>query len=162
MVVMVDGLSLHSLPQLPFVHFAVAIPADASAERLYDRYRCLYEMAVQTCRTYAERHPDEKDIVEAQQEDCAAVISYNLALTTDSMVICPRRREGAMLKVDEGDASKSLGPVAINGTILGGTLMVKTEEEWRELQRDDSNLYNLLQAVGVPVEDSLANAYGRL
>lgn len=157
-----DGLGLHTLPQLPFVHFGVAIPPHPSPDQLYDRYRCLYEAAVKACRTYAEKHPDENLIVEADQDDCSAVISYNLALTTSSMVICPRRSEGAMLKAGVRNGSRSVGPVAINGTILAGTLMVKTEEEWGELRRDDSNLYSLLQAVGIPREHSPANSSGRL
>jgi len=35
-VATLDDLSLHSLPQLPLVHFTVAILADASAEQLYN------------------------------------------------------------------------------------------------------------------------------
>jgi len=66
---------------------------------------------VQSCWTYVERHSDEKDIVETHQEDCAAIISYNLPLMMLLMVICPQRRENAMLKIDEGDTFKSLGSV---------------------------------------------------
>lgn len=157
-----DGLRLRSLPTLPFVHFAVTIPPEPTPEQLYARYRLLYETATGTCRRYAERHSDEKLVVEADKDDCAAVISYNLALTTSCMVICPRRSEGAMLKAGARHGPKSLGPVAINGTILGGTLMVKTEEEWSEMRSDDSNLYSLLQAVGIPIEHSPGNANGRL
>jgi len=159
---MLDGLSLRSLPQLPFVHFAVTIPPNPTPEQLYARYRLLYGTAVGTCRRYAERHSDENLIIEADHDDCAAVISYNLALTTSCMVICPRRSEGAMLKAGARHESGSLGPVAVNGTILGGTLMVKTEEERNEMRSDDSNLYNLLQAVGIPIEHNPGNANGRL
>lgn len=156
-----EPFSLHSLPQLPFVHFAVALPSDPSPDDLYQRYRYLYESARGACRVYAEGHPDENLILDSN-DDFSAVISYNLAMTTSSMVICPRRSEGAVLGADRHNGGKSPGPIALNGTILAGTLMVKTEEEWCELRRDESNLYNLLQTVGIPTEHSHSNATGRL
>ncbi len=84
-----------------------------------------------------------------------AVISYNLALTAEAMVICPRRTEGAMVK-------DGFGPVAVNGTVLGETVMVKTGEEWDALRRDGVGLYGLLRAVGIPVEYGVGNENGRL
>lgn len=160
---MPDGFSLHSLPQLPFANFAVAIPPNPSPEQLYDRYRVLYETAVEACRAYAETHPDEHLIVEGDHGEHSAVIAYNLALTTSTMVICPRRSEGAMLNAGELQrSSKSVGPVAINGTILAGTLMVRTEEEWCEMRRDESHLYDLLRAVGIPIEHDPGKSSGRL
>ncbi|KAI9873920.1 MAG: bifunctional AP-4-A phosphorylase/ADP sulfurylase, partial [Pleopsidium flavum] len=134
----------HSLAQLPFVHFAVALPSDSSPNDLYQRYRYLYKRAVGAYQVYAEGHPDE-DLILGSADDHSAVISYNLALTTTSMVICPRRSEGAILRAGKHNRGKSLGPIAMNATILAGTLMVKTEEEWLELRRDESKLYNLLR-----------------
>lgn len=163
-VTMPDGFSLHSLPQLPFAHFAVAIPPDPSPEQLYDRYRVLYETAVEACRAYVETHPDEHVlVVEGDRGDHSAVIGYNLAMTTSTMVICPRRSEGGVLNAGKlQGSSKSVGPVAINGTILAGTLMVRTEEEWCEFRRDESHLYDLLRAVGIPIEHGPSKSSGRL
>lgn len=112
-----------------------------------------------SCRVYAGRYPDEKVVVgqegEGEDREGKAVISYNLALTTDAMAICPRRREGAMVR-------DGLGPVAINGTVLGGTVMVKTGEEWDALRRGGDGLFGLLKAVGIPVEYGVGNENGRL
>lgn len=142
------------------MHFALPLPPDPSPAELHARYRRLYDAAVESCRGYAGRYPDEREKVveeegEGEGREGAAVISYNLALTTDSMVICPRRREGAVLR-------DGLGPVAINGTVLGGTVMVRTEGEWDALRRGGDGLYDLLKAVGIPVEYGVGNENGRL
>ncbi len=144
------------------MHFAVTVPAEATADELYERYRHLYEQAVAACRRYEDDHPEETLIRESDHEGSSAVISYNLALTTSAMVICPRRREGAVMKSVENDGGKLFGPIAINGTILAGTLMVKSEEEWNEMRRQASHLYDLLQAIGIPVELDRESVNGRL
>lgn len=43
-----------------------------------------------------------------------------------------------------------IGPIALNGTILGGTLLVKSEAEWQTLQNVESKLMDILGAIGVP------------
>lgn len=52
-------------------------------------------------------------------------LSYNLAMTSTDMLVCPRVRESVTIKDDEG---KELGSLSPNGTLLGGTLMVKSRE----------------------------------
>ena len=153
-----DRFSLYSLPELPFVHFSVRIPSDPSPDQLSDRYRYLYENAVAAFQDYANRHPEEKLVVSPDGQDGSAMISYNLALTTSSMAICPRRSEATTLKKSEKNVGTSLGPVAVNGTVLAGALMVKTEEEFHKMQRDESNLYSLLQELGIPIERHHDNA----
>lgn len=154
------SLGPQSLPQLPCVHFAVAVPQDPSADDLYQRYRYLYENAVKACRAYAEQHPDDKVMFNSDDKN-SALISYNLAMTTSSIAILPRRREGALLRTFEDSAGKFVGPIALNGTILAGTLMVKTEEEYYELRRNESSLYDLLQAIGIPTECNHSNVIGK-
>jgi ATP adenylyltransferase len=78
-------------------------------------------------------------------------ISYNLGLTDQGMVLCPRVSEGLGLVNHNGQLT---GPIALNGTILGGTLLVKSEEEWDTLQQDQSQLSDILQAIGLPSESS--------
>ncbi len=73
--------------------------------------------------------------------------SYNLALTDRAMVICPRLLEGLQIKDSNGDL---LGPISLNGTILGGTLLVKSEQEWETLRNDEEKLKDILQAIGLP------------
>ena len=72
---------------------------------------------------------------------------YNLALTKRTMVLCPRLSEGLEIKSNNGDL---VGHVSLNGTILGGTLLVKSEQEWETLRNDENKLKDILQAIGVP------------
>ena len=43
--------------------------------------------------------------------------------------------------------------MAINGTILGGTLMVKDEHEWRTLREQPAFLDGMLSTIGYPVSE---------
>lgn len=63
------------------------------------------------------------------------------------MAICPRRNEAAIVP-----ASNVEGSVAINGTILAGTLMVKDQGEWESLRRDPDLLSHVLATIGFPAE----------
>lgn len=87
-----------------------------------------------------------------------SAISYNLAMTTSRMMICPRKSEHAWVNLDSASASATAGDgkiadeglVKLNGTILAGTLMVKAEAEWNELQREPGVLEAVLRTVGIP------------
>jgi ATP adenylyltransferase len=68
-------------------------------------------------------------------------------MTTSAMAIVPRRNEGASIKNDRGI---EVGSVALNGTLLAGTLMVKLEDEWNALRSDESQLDNILTTIGIP------------
>lgn len=72
---------------------------------------------------------------------------YNLALTDRVMVLCPRLSEGLEIETSNGDL---VGYVSLNGTILGGTLLVKSELEWDALRNDEKKLKDILEAIGVP------------
>jgi ATP adenylyltransferase len=74
-------------------------------------------------------------------------ISYNLGFTDQAMVICPRISEGQMVTNEDGDF---VGPVALNGTLLAGTLLVKSNAEWDALRKDGSKLMDVLSAIGIP------------
>ncbi|KAL1979794.1 hypothetical protein VTN96DRAFT_5179 [Rasamsonia emersonii] len=152
-----NTLGLKQLPELPFAHFACDIPPDASAERLHEIYLKLYRAAVTA--TQSDRVDDS---VETYGYGPAA-ISYNLAMTVSTMMICPRRREHARLddigSSQDGSqdgaaaaaaAAADAGLVSLNGTILAGTLMVKAENEWDELRRRPDSLNGILASVGFP------------
>jgi ATP adenylyltransferase len=81
-----------------------------------------------------------------------AEISYNLAMTTSRMMICPRVCEIAPIQLDESSRRGLVneGSVSLNGTILAGTLMVKAESEWSALRNRPAMLEGILQTVGVP------------
>ena len=52
-----------------------------------------------------------------------------------------------MLKRDDGT---DVGVVQLNGTVLGGTLMVKYQEEWDILRARPEKLDAILEAIGIP------------
>lgn len=79
-----------------------------------------------------------------------AKISYNLAMTTTAMAICPRTSESARLADATSNEDQSSGVVAVNGTILAGTLMVKMKSEWDRLRQNPEHLRDLLRSIGVP------------
>lgn len=42
--------------------------------------------------------------------------------------------------------------VALNGTFLGGTMMVKNEELWHVLQSEPQKLASVIESIGFPQE----------
>lgn len=143
------SLDQQKIFKLPFVHFSSTIPRDPTPQDLYEIYMSLYARALGAVRQYTEAHPHDSLKIQAD-EGTSSLISYNLAITTSSMVICPRRKEGDILEQLDDSPESMIGPVALNGTILAGTLMVKSREEWNMLREDETKLYNLLQAIGLP------------
>lgn len=119
----------------------------SSSKELHQHYLSLYRAAVEAVREF-NSEPAVEDKSETK-DPTAAVISYNLAMTVDMMAICPRRSETAPVPSSEGD-----GSVAVNGTILAGTLMVKDQVEWASLRQDPDLLNNVLCTIGFPLDRS--------
>ncbi|KAI2967954.1 hypothetical protein CBS147323_4502 [Aspergillus niger] len=142
-----SGSGYQHLAQVPFAHFARPLPSNPSSEALHQIYLSLYRAAVATAKG---------DLSDAGKVTGPATISYNLAMTETTMMICPRRSESARILVDSTasvDVAEA-GVVALNGTVLAGTLMVKAEAEWDELRRNPTSLHNVLAAIGYPQPDS--------
>ncbi|KAJ5291044.1 ATP adenylyltransferase C-terminal [Penicillium angulare] len=140
------------LPHLPFTHFALPIPQNPSPETLHSIYISLYRAAVAATEG---RDPQQGPRSSLPTEGPAA-ISYNLAMTLSTMMICPRRQETARVPVDlvaAGDIADP-GVISLNGTILAGTLMVKAEGEWDTLRSNPEYLNRALRDVGFPRVDS--------
>ncbi|KAK4987568.1 bifunctional AP-4-A phosphorylase/ADP sulfurylase [Elasticomyces elasticus] len=142
-----DNKRLLYSPSIPFTHFAVPIPPSPLSDTLFNLYKLLHEAASASVRAHIASSPGDLSL--HPTEGGASPISYNLALTTSGMAICPRRREAGMLRDAEG---AEVGDVALNGTILAGTLMVKAEDEWDLLRGDRglAELDKLLQGIGIP------------
>lgn len=140
------SLPLYQDPSLPVLHFATPLLRSFSPSDLHSRYMLLLRAALA-----AAQHPgrpfSNSDATKVE-ENGSTVSSYNLAMTTERMAICPRRQEGAGIPGAGPDSY-----VAINGTILGGTLMVKDEAEWDTLRQGDSSaiLDGLLSSLGYPL-----------
>lgn len=126
---------------LPFTYFSSPLPPSPSPTQLHYLYLSLYQQAVAANRRFFN---DSKSSIAFSGP---AFISYNLAMTKNVMVLCPRRAEGIKVKGNDGH---EIGPIALNGTLLGGTLLVKSEEEWLALRDDSSRLGVILAAIGIP------------
>ncbi|KAF2232945.1 bis-tetraphosphatase [Viridothelium virens] len=136
---------LISHPDLPFLHYGQRITPDIDATGLFELYTRLYRAAESAVRLYIEKNPGTLRLHPTEGE--SNPISYNLGLTTSFMAICPRRKEGETLLRSDGS---EIGSVALNGTLLAGTLMVKNEEEWELLKSNKSKFDEILGAVGIP------------
>ncbi|KAK8074633.1 hypothetical protein PG997_009296 [Apiospora hydei] len=136
--VMADALSSRSDADVPFAVLTDRIASGATAEQLHAAYVRLYKDAVRLL------HPEENENVAGEGE---ARISYNLAMTRTTMALCPRIVEGATIRSKSGE--EVVGPVALNGTVLAGTALVKNEAEWDALREDPDKLLGVLSKIGV-------------
>lgn len=134
--VLADALGCDPKPVLPFSYVSARLPENPSAEELYRIYVNLYDQACQL-----RRKPARDPSLEKQ----ASSISYNLGITDQTLVLCPRTSE----EIKISKTGEPIGLVALNGTVLGGTLLVKSEEEWDVLRSDESKLTEILRAIGV-------------
>lgn len=131
---------------LPFVNFGLHLPPNPSSNLLQQVYSDLYEAAAAKVHDYVKSHPGKLELHPTEEGNLP--ISYNLAMTTSAMVICPRRSEGQMIKRQDGT---DLDFVALNGTVLAGTMMVKNEELFEILKHDATKLNALLTSIGIPL-----------
>ncbi|KAI0393911.1 hypothetical protein F5Y17DRAFT_283059 [Xylariaceae sp. FL0594] len=121
---------------LPFTIFTSRIAPEMTAGERYRAYVELYKKAVRASLSAVE--------VAEQGE---AQISYNFAMTSTSMALCPRTAEGARIRDGEG---REIGRLNLNGTVLAGTALVKTEAEWDTLRSGRAVLSDVLRRIGVP------------
>ncbi|OAA39575.1 Histidine triad-like motif protein [Beauveria brongniartii RCEF 3172] len=125
----------------PFMTFSQRITLDTSQEHLHAAYLRLYAQAVRAVK-------GKESEVSTTGE---AAISYNLAMTRDRLVLCPRRAEGDVVR--DPDTGDVVGEVSLNGTMLAGTALVKAEAEWEALCKDPRALTTVLKSVGIPQLD---------
>jgi ATP adenylyltransferase len=128
-------------PVLPFTYFSSPLPEDPTPETLHQIYNSLLEQAWSLAKRVMNGLEDENTGSEKKSP-----ISYNLALTDRAMVLCPRMLEGLEINSGNGDL---IGPISLNGTILGGTILVKTKQEWEALIQNEEKLKHILQAIGI-------------
>jgi ATP adenylyltransferase len=58
--------------------------------------------------------------------------------------------EGTAVVAGDGGEKKDVGKLALNGTVLAGTALVKTQEEWDALRAEPEQLLEILGRIGVP------------
>ncbi len=135
--------SILSNPSLPFCHYAMRIPPSPDARTLNQIYQDLYDSASSSVQSCNEEFSPKQIAVDSYTGE--ASISYNLAMTTKAMALCPRRSETAVVLTANGE-----GSVAVNGTILAGTLMVKERSEWDAVRQGHVVIDDVLAEIGVP------------
>ena len=123
---------------MPFRYFSATVPPMPTAAFLHETYLTLHKEACQVARELG---------VPLVEDEHQSPISYNLAITDKAMVLCPRTREGIEIQTDSGILA---GPVALNGTLLAGTALVKNEAEWNALRNDSLKLREVLMSIGLP------------
>ena len=143
--------NLNHISSLPLQHFAMKIPERPTAEQLGHIYHKLLDTAQNAASSWLTG--SASDITGDGQSGTDASISYNLAMITDKMAICPRQREVANFPTERGE-----GSVALNGTVLGGTLMVKERSEWDTLRHGHVDVDDILEQVGIPLPAQLARS----
>lgn len=137
--------------ELPFATFGERLGPDETGETLHAIYLRLYRQACAAVDAAAAGINKGKVSESAEttiEMGGEAHISYNLAMTRQAMVIAPRTAEGATVKAAGG--GDSVGKLALNGTVLAGTALVKNEAEWDALRNDPAQLLAILGRIGVP------------
>ncbi|KAH6998906.1 HIT-like domain-containing protein [Ilyonectria sp. MPI-CAGE-AT-0026] len=135
----------------PFTTFAEKISLEMPSKELHAAYIRLYRQACQAVAAHSGiTHVDEEISAEGETR-----ISYNMAMTKDTLVVCPRLAEGAKILGEDGDV---LGTLSLNGTVLAGTALVKNEVEWEALKKDPEALLQVLKTIGLTDECVLGNS----
>lgn len=139
-----SNLPLLHNPKLPFIHFAVSLEDDPDHADILRKYQILLRAAFAGINGQVSGESLEKARIDDHGK---TTFSYNLAMTTKLMVILPRREESS--RVLEAPGSE----VAINGTILAGTMMVKADEEWQRLREEPDTVQRILCDILFPTAE---------
>lgn len=140
-VLLADQLDVY---QPPFTAFVEKIKLGMSGRELHEAYLRLYKRACRATAVHLGQAQRQQIPVEGE-----SLISYNMAMTKSTLVLAPRLAEGAEIVDLDGHV---LGALALNGTVLAGTALVKNEIEWEALQKYSGALFNVLRGIGIPKE----------
>ncbi|KAK2616473.1 bifunctional AP-4-A phosphorylase/ADP sulfurylase [Conoideocrella luteorostrata] len=134
------------LNEAPFVVFSEPIQLGMAPSELHSAYLRLYYRA---CRA-VDRHNGNGESTDDVPAEGPARISYNMAMTKHTLIICPRFAEGGPVYNDETE----VGQLALNGTLLAGTALVKNEAEWEALTKKPSGLTDVLRRIGLSRDEA--------
>ncbi|KAK1780883.1 ATP adenylyltransferase-domain-containing protein [Copromyces sp. CBS 386.78] len=170
---LVEGKETETSQKLPFKTFAERLTPEMTGEELHKTYLGLYRRARDAVRRYQSSHSYSPSLAQQPpqqhhqsngadeiQTGGEASISYNLAMTRDVMVIIPRLAEGTAIverklggngeEAGEEEEEVVVGKLALNGTVLAGTALVKSQREWDALRRNPERVGELLEVIGLP------------
>lgn len=135
-----DDYTVQACSAFPFAHFACRLPPDPEPKSLYEAYLSLYAAAIEAIPP-----PPSEDlsVTKKAPDPPEDTISYNLAMMTNVMAICPRRSEFASL-------SGGGGEVGFNGTVMAGTFMLKDEAVWKRINQEPEKMEGVLEGIGYP------------
>lgn len=128
--------------KLPFATFGESLREDMTPPELYAAYLRLYSRACAAAGVGEMPGEGFASLNHAPK----SLISYNLAITRTAMVIAPRVAEGSAVVGNDG---QEVGKLALNGTVLAGTALVKSQPEWDALRADPDQLCEILGKIGV-------------
>lgn len=128
--------------KLPFATFGESLREDMTPPELRAAYLRLYSRA---CAAAGVGEMPGEELASLNHAP-KSLISYNLAITRTAMVIAPRVAEGSAVVGNDG---QEVGKLALNGTVLAGTALVKSQPEWDALRADPDQLGEILGKIGV-------------
>jgi ATP adenylyltransferase len=137
------------IAKLPLLAFVQRFPEHSRPD---DVARIFADLQSRTKKAWSKYHQDSGSPDEDEKWD--EVFSFNMGMTTEGIVLAPRVREAAQLTSSDG---REIGSVALNGTMLGGTLIVRRREEWDFLRSTPGVLDDILRQLGIswdPIADS--------
>lgn len=137
--ILAEATQKDQLEKLPFTILSESISAESSPSQLHEKYVTLYKRAARLVL------PGQDAAGEGE-----AKFSYNMAMTSTVIALCPRVSEGAPIKVEDGI---DFGHVALNGTLLAGTALVKTQEQFDIMREKPELLLNILTQIGIAPKD---------
>ncbi|KAK5084288.1 bifunctional AP-4-A phosphorylase/ADP sulfurylase [Lithohypha guttulata] len=137
-----DGLPLLHNPNLPFIHFATKLGIGMDGRALSEKYMLLMKAAFATINAGCDLSNIDKI---SMSPDKGTAFSYNLAMTTEIMAILPRKAEAGVI------TGTSDGIVFVNGTVLAGTMMVKSEDDFARLREEPELVQQVLRHITYPV-----------
>lgn len=129
--------------KLPFATFGESIREHMEPQELRATYLRLYRRA---CAAIGAGDGPSEEELASKPDGVETAISYNMAITRNAMVISPRVAEASVVVDKEGH---EVGKLSLNGTVLAGTALVKSQSEWDALRTDPNQLCDILVKIGV-------------
>eukprot|EP01083_Nonionella_stella_P159073 518548_1 len=115
------NIVLHKVREYPFIHYVYLIKNNEKSANIYNAY-CLMIQAVK-------KDMQKSDYAEYLKED---MFSYNLILTTDYMLVVPRKND---VYFNEKLFQKDEVNISINAVAFAGTFFCKSKESLSMLEQ---------------------------